>query len=66
MLIVTIQRLLILICYKKNVKERNANCPEIPDHPYMLLIIRGSGYGKASVLHNRINHKPLFCCTKKY
>ena len=24
---------------KENVKEHNTNCPQIPDHPYRILII---------------------------
>ena len=28
------------------MKEHNLNWPQISDHPYRLLIIGGSGYGK--------------------
>ena len=31
---------------KENIKEHNPNCPHIPDHPYRILIIGGSGSGK--------------------
>ena len=31
---------------KKNIKDHNPNWPQIPDHPYRLLIIDGSGSGK--------------------
>ena len=32
--------------------------PYIPDHPYRILIIRGSGSGKTNVLLNLINNQP--------
>ena len=42
--------------YDKLVKiNRNLNCPFIPDHLYRILIIGGSGSGKANVLLNLIN-----------
>ena len=31
---------------------------EIPDHPYRILIVGGSGSGKTKALHNLINHEP--------
>ena len=31
---------------KKNIKEHNPNCSEIPDYLYRILIIRGSESGK--------------------
>ena len=31
---------------KRNIKEHNPNWSHIPDHPYKLLILEGSGYGK--------------------
>ena len=31
---------------KENIKEHNTNWPLIPDHPYRILIIGGSGSGK--------------------
>ena len=39
-------------------KKHNANLPELPDHLYRILIIRGSGYGKTNALLNLINHEP--------
>ena len=30
----------------------------IPDHPYRILIARGSGYGKTNALLNLTNHEP--------
>ena len=43
---------------KKNIKEHNPNWPEIPDHPYRILIIGGSGSGKTNKLLNLINQEP--------
>ena len=42
---------------KKDIKEHNSNWPEIPDPPYKILIIGGSGYGKTNELLNLINHE---------
>ena len=36
----------------------NKNWPFIPDHPYRILIIGGSGYGKTNVLLNLIENQP--------
>ena len=30
----------------KNLKKHNLNWPQIPDHPYRIFIIQGSGSGK--------------------
>ena len=38
----------------KNNKEHNKKWPFIPDHPYRILIIGGSGSGKTSTLLNLI------------
>ena len=38
-----------------NNKEYNENWPYIPDHPYRILIIGGSGSGKTNTLLNLIN-----------
>ena len=43
---------------KEDKKEHNPNWPEIPDHPYRILIIGGSGSGKTNTLLNLINHEP--------
>ena len=43
---------------KENIKEHNPNWPQIPDHPYRILIIRGSGSSKTNSLFNLINHQP--------
>ena len=42
----------------KNKKEHNLNWPYIPDHPYRILIIGGSGSGKTNTLLNLINNQP--------
>ena len=41
----------------KNKKEHNLNWPYIPDHPYRILIIWGSGTGKTNALLNLINNQ---------
>ena len=43
---------------KDNVKEHNPNWPEIPDYPYRILIIGGSGPGKTSSLFNVTSQQP--------
>ena len=54
------------LCYKmisldsitnKNNKKHNEKWPYIPDHPYRILIIGGSGSGKTSTLLNLINEQ---------
>ena len=40
-----------------NNKKHNENWPYIPDHPYRILIIGGSGLGKTSTLLNLINEQ---------
>ena len=42
----------------ENKTEHNKNWPYIPDHPYRILIIRGSGSGKTNVLLNLIQNQP--------
>ena len=41
----------------ENNKEHNEKWPYIPDHPYRILIIGGSGSGKANTLLNLINEQ---------
>ena len=43
---------------KENIKEHNPNWQQIPDHPYRILIIGGSGSGKTNSLFNLINQQP--------
>ena len=41
----------------ENNKEHNEKWPYIPDHPYRILIIGGSGSGKTNTLINLINEQ---------
>ena len=44
--------------YDQSVEiNHNLNWPYIPDHPYRILIIGGSGSGKTNVLLNLIKHQ---------
>ena len=44
--------------YDQSVKiNHNPNWPYIPDHPYRILIIGGSGSGKTNALLNLIKHQ---------
>ena len=42
----------------ENKIEHNSKWPYIPDHPYRILIIGGSGSGKIKALFNLINNQP--------
>ena len=42
----------------ENIIERNLKWPYIPDHPYRILIIGGSGSGETDALLNLINNRP--------
>ena len=42
----------------KNKIVHNKNWPYIPDHPYRILIIGGSGSGKTNALLNLIENQP--------
>ena len=52
----------------ENETEHNRSWPHIPDHPYKILIIGGSGSGKANVLLNLIESQPdidkIYLCAK--
>ena len=37
--------------------NHNLNCLYIPEHPYRILVIGGSGSGKTNVLLNLIKHQ---------
>ena len=54
---------------KENIKEYNPNWPQIPDHPYRILIIGGCGSGKTNSLFNLINQQPdigkIYLCAKE-
>ena len=46
--------------YDQSVEiNHNPNWPDIPDRPYRILIIGGSGSGKTNVLLNLIKHQQL-------
>ena len=38
--------------------EHNSKWPYIPDHPYIIFIIGGSGSGRTNALLNLINNQP--------
>ena len=42
----------------ENKTENNTKWPYIPDHPYRILIVAGSGTGKTNALLNIINNQP--------
>ena len=42
---------------QKKTNEHNQNWPQIPDHLYRILIIRGSGSRKTNSLFNQIRHQ---------
>ena len=42
----------------ENKTEHNSKWTNIPDHPYRILIIRGSGSEKTNALLNLINDQP--------
>ena len=42
----------------EDIKEHSPKWPEIPDHPYRILIVGAAGYGKTRALLNLINHEP--------
>ena len=42
----------------ENKTKHNKNQPYIPDHPYKILIIGGSGSGKTNLLLNLIENQP--------
>ena len=43
---------------KEKIKKHNPNWPEIPGHPYRILMIGGFVSGKTNALLNLINHTP--------
>ena len=42
----------------ENKTENNQKWPYVPDHPYRILIIGGSGSGKTNALLNLISNHP--------
>ena len=41
----------------ENNNKRKEKCPYIPDHPYKIITIGGSGSGKTTALINLINEQ---------
>ena len=52
----------------QNVKQHNPNWPEVPEDPYRILIVRGSGFGNTNALLNLTNNEPdidkIYLCAK--
>ena len=48
----------MIILTKEVIKEHNPHCPGISDHPYIILIVGGSGSGQTKELLRLINHEP--------
>ena len=50
------------------MKNKNEKWPHIPDHPYRILLIGGSGSGKTNTLFNLINQQEyidkIYLCAK--
>ena len=42
----------------ENITKHSKSCSYIPDHPYRVLIIRGSGSEKTNALLNLIENQP--------
>ena len=49
--------LILMILQTKTTKNTHKKWPYIPDHPYRILIIGGSGSGKTNALLNLINEQ---------
>ena len=43
---------------KENIKEHNPSLPQIPDHPYRILISECSRSGQTNLWFNLINQQP--------
>ena len=43
---------------KEDIKEHNPNWRQIPDHPYRIIIVGGSGSGRTNALFNLIRQQP--------
>ena len=50
-----------MICYddfsKNNISKHNPNWPQTLDHPYIILLVRGSGSRKTNILLNLIKRQ---------
>ena len=49
---------------KENIKEHNTNWPEIPDHPFRILVIAGSGSGKTNSLNHQADIDKIYVYAK--
>ena len=43
---------------KENTTKHNPNWPQIPNHPYRILIIGSSGPGRTNLLFDLISQQP--------
>ena len=52
----------------ENIIERNSKWPYIPDHPYRILILGGSGSGKTNaflnLIHNQLDIDKIYLYAK--
>ena len=44
---------------KEDIKEHNSNWPEIPDHPYRILVVASFASGTTSALLSLINEPDI-------
>ena len=49
----------------ENIIEHNSKWPYIPDYPYRILIVGGSGSGKTNALLNLINNQIKYICMQR-
>ena len=53
---------------KEDIKQHNPKWPEIPNHPYRILIVGRSWSGKTNAFSNLINNEPdtdkTYLCVK--
>ena len=50
----------------ENKTKHNSKWPHIPDHPYQILIVGGSGSGKTNALLNLIDKRTSANCFKSF
>ena len=46
--------------FNENKTKHNKNWPYIPDHPYRILIIGGSGSGKTNLIENQADIDKIY------
>ena len=49
---------------KEDIKEHNSNLPQIPDHPYRILIVGGSGSGGSEISIPWLDIDKIYLCAK--